>query len=44
VAHAEATVAEAEAEAAAAQREADGYTTFRSPRDGGAGGADGFTG
>ena len=41
VAHAEAAVAEAEAAAAAAEREAERYSTFRSPRDSGAGG---FTG
>ena len=41
VAHAEAAVREAEAEAAAAEREAERYSTFRSPRDSGAGG---FTG
>jgi len=41
VAHAEAAVAEAEAAAAAAEREAQRYSTFRSPRDSDAGG---FTG
>jgi hypothetical protein len=41
VARAEAAVAEAEAAASAAEREAEQYSTFRSPRDGGAGG---FTG
>ena len=41
VAHAEAAVAEAEAAAAAAEREAERYSTFRTPREGDAGG---FTG
>jgi multidrug resistance efflux pump len=41
VAHAEAAVAEAEAAAAAAEREAERYSTFRSPRDSGAGGVTG---